>query len=112
MATPETTDDARAESRGKLANRAVRVPAILLLLCALYVLSIGPAVAICTWANLAPAWTGPVPRAWVGPATHPGVGRALDTFYAPVVYLYRSTPLKEPIERYIDWWEALGERLR
>jgi hypothetical protein len=50
----------------------------------LYVLSIGPVVAI---------------------VEKTGVGRdAAQMFYAPVVWLHDHTPLKEPLEAYAQMW--------
>ena len=55
------------------------VPGALLL----YVLSIGPAVAIC-------------------PDDAP---KAVEVLYGPIIWLNRNTPLHEPIEWYVDLWE-------
>ena len=62
----------------------VLVMVIAVLLPVLYVLSIGPVVALVE-------------------AT--GVGReASKVFYAPVIWLHHNTPLKEPLEAYGELW--------
>ena len=53
----------------------------------LYFLSIGPAAALCMKTNASEA-------TW----------RALEIFYAPVIWLARNTPLRGPFGAYIDWW--------
>jgi hypothetical protein len=50
----------------------------------LYILSIGPVAAI---------WVKTQSR--VAP---------LETFYAPVIWLHDHTPLKEPLEWYVELW--------
>jgi len=57
---------------------------VLVLVVALYVLSFGPAAVI---ANRAKA-TRPV----------------LEVVYAPLIWLYENTPLREPLRLYMDFW--------
>ena len=57
-----------------------------LLLPIVYVLSVGPVFAIAERFRL---------RA-----------EPLLLVYAPVTWLHRNTPLKRPIEMYVDWWIA------
>lgn len=60
------------------------VLAILVLVPILYVLSIGPVVAV-----LKKTGTGE---------------EAVLVFYAPVIWLHENTPLKEPLEKYGELW--------
>lgn len=43
-----------------------------------------------------------------GPAAHViyrlGAYGALDTVYAPVLWLYRNTPLRDPLDAYVGLW--------
>jgi hypothetical protein len=55
----------------------------LLLLPVLYVLSMGPVARF---------------------ATTPGSRHAAQAFYAPLVWLHDSTPLKGPLEWYVELW--------
>jgi len=98
MDAPEATDDARPEAGANLVNRAARIGAILFALCLIYVLSLGPAVAVFEWAGAEEA--------------HPAAARAARIIYAPLEYLHGHTPLKEPLDLYAGWWGRLGKRLR
>jgi hypothetical protein len=64
--------------------------AMALLLPALYVLSIGPAVPILEA-------TGPNYQ----------IEEAARMFYFPVIWLHENTPLEEPLEQYVEFWEDL-----
>ncbi|WP_395739689.1 hypothetical protein [Prosthecobacter sp.] len=39
-----------------------------------------------------------------------GVEDAASAVYAPILWLHEHTPMKQPIESYIDWWERLARR--
>ncbi len=76
----DRTENARKSSA------AVIVVLIALLMPALYVLSIGPAVMILNH-------TG-------------GAGQDLaQIFYYPIIWLHENTPLSVPLEWYIELWE-------
>ncbi len=64
---------------------------IALLLPIFYVLSIGPAV-------------------YVLRATGPNREQeeAAEVFYFPLIFLHQTTPLREPIEAYVEFWEDLS----
>ena len=64
---------------------------IALLLPMLYVLSIGPAV-------------------YVLKATGPNreLEEAVEVFYFPVEFLHQTTPLRGPLEAYVEFWENLS----
>jgi hypothetical protein len=57
-----------------------------LLLAAVYPLSIGPAVR------------------FHGRTSNPTVQRTLETYYAPLVWLYENTPLRGPLDWYVELW--------
>jgi len=80
-------DSETRRSRGGLAAALV----IALLLPIFYVLSVGPAV-------------------YVLEATGPNrqLEEAAEVFYFPVIFLYQTTPLREPIEAYVEFWEDLA----
>jgi hypothetical protein len=62
---------------------------IVVLLPILYVLSIGPAVMFFEDAS-------------------PEVQHAVEVFYYPVAWLYENTPLRGPLEAYVDFWIDLS----
>jgi hypothetical protein len=66
---------------------------IILAVPVLYVLSIGPAFYYVE-KNGTPR---PTP-AW------------LENFYEPVVWMHDQTPLKKPLELYVDWWVHLAHK--
>lgn len=68
---------------------------LLLLVPVLYVLSIGPVA----WTIV--HWHGAVPDR---------VTKAVDFVYTPVGWLHDSTPLKKPLEQYVDLWIGNGVR--
>lgn len=78
-------------------EKAARVAVILLALCLMYVLSIGPASGIIVWTGISPS--GPV-------------GSCVRVFYWPIECLHDHALLKGPFVRYVAWWERLGQRLR
>lgn len=74
-------EDAEAKSHaGRLS--VVIVGALLL-----YVLSIGPVVAIVAKSGL--------PHAWVKP---------MEILYAPLIWVCEHTRLRVPMEHYVGWW--------
>ena len=97
MDTPNTTSDARGPAEANPRANVPRVIAILLALCLLYILSIGPAAGLLTFSHLAGGFT---------------TMRLFGDIHRPVMFLGESTPLGEPLEWYIVWWLELGQRLR
>jgi hypothetical protein len=68
-----------------------RIAVLLLILCVVYVLGVGPAV---VWLNYG----------------HPA-GILFFNVYEPLIYLADHTPLGEPIYSYTHWWEEeMGQR--
>ena len=63
---------------------------IALLLPVFYVLSLGPAV-------------------YLAKATDedPRLVQAIVVFYAPLQWLHDETPLREPLDAYVDFWKSL-----
>ena len=61
------------------------VALVVLLLIVLYVLSIGPAAVIAQ-------------------RTGGGAWRVFRVVYAPLIWLYENTPLREPLEHYVGFW--------
>lgn len=80
-------DSETRRSRGGLAIALV----IALLLPIFYVLSIGPAV-------YALKATGP----------NRELEEAAGVFYFPVIFLHQTTPLRGPLEAYVEFWEDLS----
>ena len=73
-----------APSQTRGSSLAPLLCAILILLPILYVLSIGPVVAL---------------------VEKTGAGhKAVEVFYTPVIWLHDNTPLKEPLEKYAELW--------
>jgi hypothetical protein len=73
---------AASQTRGS--GTAPLLLAILILVPILYVLSIGPVVAV---------------------VEKTGTGReAVVIFYAPVIWLHDNTPLEKPLEKYAEFW--------
>jgi hypothetical protein len=66
---------------------------ILAMLPVLYLLSIGPFVYL------------DEKHALPAPAQH-----WMIAFYVPLGWLYDHTPLKEPLDLYVEWWERLAHR--
>jgi hypothetical protein len=97
MGSAETTGDARKKAGANLASSVARLAAVVVASCLIYILSIGPVAAAMAWREVG--------------ADDP-VGVCLHTFYSPIVYLHDHTRLRGPVEQYVNWWEALGERLR
>ena len=64
--------------------------AIALFLPVLYVLSIGPAVLILEA-------TGP----------NHELEEAARVFYLPLIWLHENTPLRKPLDAYVEFWETL-----
>jgi len=77
-------DSRTRRSRGGLAV----APVIVLLLPMIYVLSIGPAVCL---------------REATG--RNRRLEEAAGAFYSPVIFLHQTTPLREPIEAYVEFRE-------
>jgi hypothetical protein len=94
MATSKVTGDARPEPRVNRRRRAARIAVVLFVLCLIYILSIGPFVALIvatgTWDN-------------------PHVGTFATVFYAPLYYVSYWTHLKGPLKLYAYWWAELGD---
>lgn len=63
----------------------------LLMLPVIYVLSIGPVIFAVEKLHAKASMQKPV-----------------MTFYTPIVWLHDHTALKQPIERYVDWWGKLA----
>ena len=78
-------------------EKAIGVAAILLALCLIYVLSIGPVVGVLVWSGFRET---------------DRVGSCVCVLYSPIIYLHDHTAFKEPIEQYVDRWDHLGQRLR
>jgi hypothetical protein len=97
MDTAETADESRAEARASLVLRTGRIAVIPFAMCAMYVLSIGPAVAVIALTGLEDSDTAILTASVV---------------YAPVLYLEEHTRLEGPLKWYAGWWEELGHRLR
>jgi hypothetical protein len=97
MDSSETTNEARKIARANSASRASRVVAIAFAVCLIYGLSIGPAVWVITLMGLEDS-----------EATY----RVYYVFYAPVIYLVEYTPLKGPIDGYVDWWLEMSRRIK
>lgn len=97
MDVTETTDESRAEARATLGNPAVYVALILIALCLIYVLSIGPAIALLVLTGL---------------IDNDAALSVVDVVYAPVFYLAGYPPLSAPFDGYMEWWEGQGHRFR
>ena len=82
--------DAEAERRSHMGEWTLW---LLLLIPVLYVLSIGPVA----WTMV--HWHGPVP---------PQVTNAVSFVYTPLDWLHDFTPLKKPLENYLELW--IGKR--
>jgi hypothetical protein len=93
MDTPETTDDGRGEAKATMGRWALRIAATLLILCALYVLSIGPAVAIAERIKFYEC---------------DSLESAIWIAYMPVTYLLAIMPPDGPHVRYVEWWASIG----
>ena len=65
-----------------------------------------------SWAGTAALWVLLLPIVYalsVGPAFAIALRlqlreEPLVLAYAPVIWLHRNTPLKKPIEMYVEWW--------
>lgn len=79
-------DSETRRSRGGLAAALV----IALLLPIVYVLSIGPVVYVLKT-------TG----------RNPELEEAAHVFYFPLIFLHQTTPLREPLDAYVEFWEDL-----
>ena len=64
---------------------------LVLLIPVLYVLSVGPAAVIAVRAD-----------------SH-AVYKAIEVFYAPLIWLHDHTFLKHPLEKYTDFWRRLTD---
>jgi len=77
-----------ANDKGRGSGRWVW-PALLLILLVLYLLSVGPAVAI---------------------ARRTGKGMAVvNVVYAPIEWLHNNTPLRNPTESYVNFWDRITD---
>ena len=94
---PERNERSR---HGKGAGAAAAAWAVLaaLLLPALYVLSVGPAILAVNRGR---------GQEWVRRSLP-----ALERFYRPVEWLHDETPLKRPLEGYLNWWYAAAAERR
>jgi hypothetical protein len=98
MDAPDTTSDAREVARANLVNRIARIAIIIVVLCLIYVLSVGPVVGLAVFLGVE--------------QFHPNVALLFNGFYAPVYYLGGDGPLREPLRLYLNWWVGLANNAK